>query len=541
MFRRQVQSGRREFVTQDIQITYATLSDAEEDSGLQSALDEAIARVRRQWLGAELPLFIGGEELYIGETFETVSPFDTRLHLCSAQKGTVVHARAAVEAAADAFPTWRQVSWEERVEIIRGIAARLNEQILDLTALLVFEVGKSRMEALAEVAETIALTRYYAEAMERNEGFLREMGKLDPDDPGEHNFSVLRPYGVWAVISPFNFPLALSAAPIAAALLTGNTVVFKAGSDTPYSGWKTAQLFAEASLPPGAFNYVSGPGSVVGRELQENAGIDGWTFTGSHDVGMSILQRSVSGRYPRPAVVEMGGKNPAIISRTADLRKATLGVMRAAFGLTGQKCSACSRVYVHEGVYDAFRAQLVEMTRDISIGDPTDRSTFMGPLINEDACDKFERYAALARSDGQVLAGGNRLADCELARGYFVEPTIVEGLPEDHALVKEELFVPLLHLARVATLDEAMAKANDTKYGLTAGFYGEDEQEITWFFEHIEAGTTYANRAGGATTGAWPGVQPFGGWKGSGSTGKNIGGRYYLPLYLREQSQTTIG
>jgi len=528
-------------VVQDIRITYATLSEAADDETLQSAFDAALAHVRREWLGADLPLFIDGEEVYADETFDSFSPFNTDLQLCSAQQGGVAHARAAIDAAAEAFPAWSRVPWQERVGIVRGIAESISEKSLDLAALMVFEVGKSWLEALAEVGETAGLLRYYADAMERNDGFIQEMGKLDPDDPDEYNVSVLRPYGAWVVISPFNFPLALSAAPIAAALLTGNTVIFKAGSDTPYNGWKTAKLFAEAPLPEGVFNYVSGPGSVVGQELQDHPGVDGWTFTGSHDVGITLLKKAVSGPYPRPAIVEMGGKNPAIVSETADLEKAVFGVMRAAFGLTGQKCSACSRVYVQEGVYEAFRDRLIGMTRELKVGDPTDRDVFTGPLINRRAYDKFKRYTEMARADGEVLVGGGVLAGDAFARGYFVEPTIVEGLPEDHRLVREELFVPILHLARVTTLDEAMEKANDTKYGLTAGFYGEDEDEIEWFFEHIEAGTTYANRAGGATTGAWPGVQPFGGWKGSGSTGKNIGGLYYLPLYMREQSETIIG
>ncbi len=528
-------------MVQDIKITYATLSEAADDEQLQAAFDQSLDRVKSGWLGAEVPLFINGEESVTGETFDAFSPFDTDLHLCVAQRGDRHHAQAAVEAAATAFPAWGRTPWQERVSVVRDIAAAMNANSLDLASLMVFEVGKSRLEALAEVGETVALLRYYADAMERNDGFVHEMGKLDPDDPDELNVSVLRPYGVWVVISPFNFPLALSAAPIAAALLTGNTVVFKAGSDTPYNGWKTAQLFADAPLPDGVFNYVSGPGSVVGQELRDHPDVDGWTFTGSHDVGMTILKEAISGPYPRPAIVEMGGKNPAIVSETADLEKATLGVMRAAFGLTGQKCSACSRVYVQEGVYEAFRDRLVEMTGSLAVGEPTHRDTFMGPLINQRACDKFVRYVNMAQADGEILVGGNTLTSGDFARGYFVEPTVVEGLPEDHPLVREELFVPILHLAPVVTLDEAMEKANDTKYGLTAGFYGEDEQEIAWFFEHIEAGTTYANRAGGATTGAWPGVQPFGGWKGSGSTGKNIGGLYYLPQYMREQSQTIIG
>jgi 1-pyrroline-5-carboxylate dehydrogenase len=335
--------------------------------------------------------------------------------------------------------------------------------------------------------------------------------------------------------------MALSAAPISAALLTGNTVVFKGSSDMPYSGWKTAQLFAEADLPAGVFNYVSGPGSVVGQELQDNPEIDGWTFTGSYDVGMTILRKAASGPYPRPAIIEMGGKNPTIVSNTADMTKAVTGVMRAAFGLSGQKCSATSRVYVQEGVYEAFKAKLVEMTRAIKVGDPTRRDTLMGTLINRKAYENYQRYVQMARAHGTVLVGENVLTEAEFARGYFVEPAIVEGLPEDHELVKKELFVPILHIAKVKTLDEAMEKANDTIYGLTAGFFGEDEQEVEWFFENIQAGTTYVNRAAGATTGAWPGVQAFGGWKGNGFSGKGIGGLYTLALYMHEQSRTTIG
>jgi len=508
---------------------------------LQSAYDEAIARVKSDWLGLEVPMFIDGERVYSDEKFKSYSPINTEMHLCTAQKGTVEHARAAVAAAKATFPTWRRTPWQERVATIRRIADRIEDNIFDLSALMILDVGKSRLEALAETAETIDLLRYYANSMEKNHGFINELGKLNPDDPNEKNFSVLRPYGVWVVISPFNFPMALSAAPIAAALVTGNTVVFKGSSDTPYSGWKTAEAFAEAGLPPGVFNYVSGPGSTVGQELLDNPDIDGWTFTGSYEVGMKVYRTAASGVYPRPAIIEMGGKNPTIVSNTADLTKAAIGVLRAAFGMDGQKCSACSRVYVQEGVYEEFKAKLVEMTKAIKIGDPTRRDVFMGTLINQGAYENYQRYMEKARADGTVLVGGNVLTEGEYAKGYFVEPAIVEGLPEDHELVKTELFVPILHIAKVKTLEEAMEKANDTVYGLTAGFFGEDEKEIEWFFENIQAGTTYANRAAGATTGAWPGVQVFGGWKGSGSSGKGIGGLYTLALYMHEQSQTVIG
>jgi 1-pyrroline-5-carboxylate dehydrogenase len=526
-------------MAQKFKVTYATMSADNEE--LQSAYDKAIARVKAGWLGVEVPMFVNGEKVYADEKLQSYSPINTDMHLCTAQKGSVEHAKAAIAAARKAFAVWRKTPWQERAAIIRNIAEKISDNSLELSALMILEVGKSRLEALGEVEETADLLRYYAGSMEKNHGFINELGKLNPDDPKERNFSVLRPYGVWVVISPFNFPMALSAAPIAAALVTGNTVVFKGSSDTPYDGWKTAELFAEAGLPAGVFNYVSGPGSSVGQELLDNPDVDGWTFTGSYDVGMNVYRTAAHGTHPRPAIIEMGGKNPTIVSKTADVTKAATGVLRAAFGMDGQKCSACSRVYVHESVYDEFKAKLVDMTRAVKVGDPTRRGVFMGTLINKNAYENYRRYMEKARADGTVLVGGNVLTEGEFARGYFVQPAIVEGLPEDHELVKTELFVPLLHVAPVKTLDEGMEKANDTVYGLTAGFFGEDEKEIKWFFENIQAGTTYANRAAGATTGAWPGVQVFGGWKGSGSSGKGIGGLYTLALYMHEQSQTTIG
>jgi 1-pyrroline-5-carboxylate dehydrogenase len=526
-------------MTQRMKITYATMAADNEE--LQSAFDRAIDRVVSTWLGADLPMFIAGKRVSSDHVGQKFSPMDTALHLCNFAHGTADDARRAIAAAKRAFPEWRRVPWQERVALIRKLAEQISENSLELAALMILEVGKSRLEALGEVEETADLFRYYANSMEKNNGFIHELGKLNPDDPHERNFSVLRPYGVWAVISPFNFPMALSAAPIAAALLTGNTVVFKGSSETPYTSWKVAELFADAGLPPGVFNALSGPGSTVGQELQDNPDICGWTFTGSYQVGMQLYRKAASGVYPRFAIIEMGGKNPVIVSNTADVTKAATGVVRAAFGLSGQKCSACSRVYVQKGIYDAFKTRLVEMTRALKVGVPTQRDVFMGSVINRAAYENYQRYVALARRDGTVLVGGHVLTEGPLARGYYVAPTIVEGLPEDHELVKTELFLPILHLAQVETLQEAMDKANDTIYGLTAGFFGEDPAEIEWFFEHIEAGTTYVNRAAGATTGAWPGVQAFGGWKGSGSSGKGIGGLYTLALYMHEQSRTIIG
>lgn len=522
-----------------LKITYATLAADNEE--LQTAMDQALIKIKNEWLGAEVPMFINGEKRYAVDKLKRFSPIDTTLHVSTAQSGTAADAQAAITAAKAAFAGWRHTPWPERVALLRRLADQISDNVFDLSALLIFEVGKSRLEALGEVEESADLLRYYADSMEQNRGFVNEMGKLNPNDPTERNLSVLRPHGVWVVISPFNFPMALSSAPVAAALVTGNTVVFKGSPETPYTSWKVAELFAEAGLPPGVFNSVHGPDQVVGQALLDSPEVDGWTFTGSYEVGMKVLHSARSGPYPRPAIVEMGGKNPTIVSRTANLEHAAQGVMRAAFGMDGQKCSACSRVYVQAEVYDAFKTKLVELTQAVKIGDPTRRDVFMGTVIDQAAYERYQRAVAAAKAAGHVIAGGNVLTDGDLAKGYFVEPALIEGLPEDHEIVRTELFAPILVLAKVNSLDEAMAKANDTPYGLTAGFFGQAEAEIDWFLDNIQAGTTYINRASGATTGAWPGVQAFGGWKGSGTSGKGIGALYTLPLYMREQSRTIIG
>jgi 1-pyrroline-5-carboxylate dehydrogenase len=297
----------------------------------------------------------------------------------------------------------------------------------------------------------------------------------------------------------------------------------------------------EAGLPRGVFNFVTGPGSTLGQELIDNEGIDGIVFTGSKAVGLKLMRDNAARPIPRPLVIEMGGKNPAIVTSSADLDMASDGVMRSAFGAQGQKCSACSRVYLQKDVRDAFTQALVEKTRRIKVGNPLERDVWMGPVINEAAVKTYLSAVEHAKQDGgKILTGGRRMTQAPFDRGYFVEPTIIDGLPPGHALFSEELFVPIIVVADVLTLDEALDFANRTEYGLTAGIYSEKEDELQKFFDRIQAGVTYANRRAGATTGAWPGVNPFGGWKASGSTGRGTGGPYYVQQFMREQSRVRI-
>jgi 1-pyrroline-5-carboxylate dehydrogenase len=520
--------------TGQLKVTYATLAAGQTEE-FHRAYDEALARARAA-LGATHPNLIAGQALPGASTFADVSPADTRLVLGHFAAGTREDARRAIAAAREAFPRWRARPWQERVALLRRAADLIVEGQFELAALMTLEAGKNRLEAMGDVTEAADLIRYYCQQMEEHDGFARPMASLSP---AERNRSVLRPYGVWVVISPFNFPLALAAGPAGGALVAGNTVVFKPSSDCPFLGLRLGEILNEAGLPAGVFNYVAGPGGTVGEELVENPGVDGLLFTGSKEVGFAIYRR-FSKAYPKPCITEMGGKNPAIVTARADLDEAAEGVVRAAFGFGGQKCSACARVYVERAVKEPFNTLLAGKTRGLAIGDPADRATFLGPLINERAYKSYQRYVEIARRDGTILHGGRVRTDPPLQHGFFVEPTIVDGLPKEHLLFTEELFVPIVCLATVDTFDEALDWANRTEYGLTAGLYSEDQAEIDRFLDQIQAGVVYVNRRAGATTGAWPGSQPFGGWKGSGSTGKASGGRYYVQQFLREQSQTII-
>ena len=403
---------------------------------------------------------------------------------------------------------------------------------------MAFEVGKNRLEALGDVEETADLLRYYSDSMETNAGFVKPMGSLSE---AEHTRSVLKPHGVWAVISPFNFPMALAGGPAAGALIAGNTVVLKPSSDAPLMAYKFGEALRDAGVPAGVFNLVTGPGETVGAELEENAGIDGLIFTGSYEVGMRLYTHFTRD-FPRPIITEMGGKNPAIVTASADLDEAAEGVMRSAFGFDGQKCSANSRVYVERTVARPFVERLVERARQIRVGDPTRREVWMGPVINERALRKFTDAVKEAKRDGgRIEVGGEVLSEPGTERGFFPAPTVVTGLPTNHRLFRDELFVPFVVVGEVDSLDEALRLSNATPYGLTAGIFSQSQSEIRQFLDSIEAGVVYVNRRAGATTGAWPGIQSFGGWKGSGSSGKSGLGPYYVQQFLREQSQTVMG
>jgi 1-pyrroline-5-carboxylate dehydrogenase len=517
-------------------LTYSTMFDPPPQ--LHAGYDAAMARVVAG-LGASHALHIGGEDRRGSDAALTRNPANQEQVLGEFANCSTRDVDDAMRAAQEAWDGWRRTPAAVRLQLLRRVGALIEERVFDIAAALTLEVGKNRMEALGEAQETADFFNGYCDDFERCNEFNAPL----PDDPVKgyvsRNRSVLKPYGPWVVISPFNFPLALAGGPVAAALVTGNTVVLKGAPATPWAGRLLADCIRDAGLPPGVFNYLGGGASQRGSALVEHPLTAGVTFTGSHEVGMKIGRALLAGRYPRPCIAEMGGKNACIVTAAADLDRAAAGIVRSAFGMGGQKCSALSRLYVRSEVADALLERIGQHTAAISIGNPALQQHWLGPLATRAGYENYARCAGQLDNGGaRMLTRGERLQTGELAQGFFVRPIVAEA-PAQHQLWQTEMFLPILMCQRVATNDEAMALANQSALGLTAGFYGAP-QEIPWFHERIEAGVTYANRPQGATTGAWPGYQPFAGWKGSGNTGKAIASFYYLPQYLREQSQTVV-
>jgi 1-pyrroline-5-carboxylate dehydrogenase len=494
--------------------------------------DSAIESLKKE-LGKTYPLIIGGKEVHSDALFEVRSPSDTRIVLAKFPLATKEQTQQAIESASGAFPEWSATHYQHRVGLFRETASKFSEQKFTLAAIISMENGKNRLEAMGEIDETIDFLRFYADQMESNQGFVKPTKNANPNEKTQ---SVLKPYGVWGVIPPFNFPSAIAIGMSSGALITGNTVVLKPASDAPISAFKFVEAIYK-KVPSGAINLVTGQGSIVGQAIIESSLVSGIAFTGSKEVGMSGFRKFTS-VAPRPFISEMGGKNPVIVTDSADLEKATDGVLRAAFGYGGQKCSACSRVYVQKNIANKFMEKLVSKTQNLKIGLPWEKDTYLGPIINESAKKKFEKAVEQARRDGKIIFGGEILEDGIYQNGYYVKPTIVTNLPKNHELIKEELFLPFLCVQEFDSFDDAIKQANDSEYGLTAGIFSQDKKEVDEFFSKIEAGVAYANRAQSATTGAMVQAQPFVGWKSSGISGKGAGGAYYLTQFMREQTQT---
>lgn len=461
-----------------------------------------------------------------------VSPIDPTLTLGRFPVSTSADIKAAIAAARKGAKVWNSSSVDERLAFAARWKAVLAEDKYQLGLAALYEIGKSRMEAIGEAEEAVDMLDYYPSELRNNNGYRRPMNELVANETAT---SVLRPYGVFAVVAPFNFPVALSIGMITGALLGGNSVVFKPSPECQLTGLLIADTLKKAGLPEGVFTVVLG-GADVGEFLTQDSGIDGVAFTGSHKTGMSIFRHMASQPWMKPVIAEMGGKNPAYVTAKADLDRAAQGVVRSAFGLQGQKCSACSVVYVDDTVKDEFIRRASAFAAKLVVGDPRRADTFIGPVYGRKTTERFRAAVAQARAEGRVHFGGEPVDG--LPENYF-SPAIVE-LDGPGNLTREELFMPFVVVRGVDGLEAALAEGNDISYGLSAGIFTEDAKELQYFLERAEAGVLYANRASGATTGAWPGAQPFCGWKGTGVSGKGGLGAYFLPQFMREQSHTIM-
>ncbi|MGU7771664.1 aldehyde dehydrogenase family protein [Burkholderia sp. MR1-5-21] len=505
-------------------------------TALHDFLDLRIPEFKQAILGRTHANVIGGHENSDGAFFTVQSPIDGKTDLGNFVAASAAAVDEAVRVAQHAFPAWNEMGWKKRVEILRRWAKVLEAKKYDLAIAALLEVGKSRTEALGEADEVIDMVSYYCAEIERHDGYTTPLNRVFPN---ESTVSILRPLGVFAVISPFNYPSALLIGMTTGALVTGNTVVMKPSEGCSLTARIIMDSLTEAGLPPGVANLLAG-GNETGKSLIEHPGIAGVAFTGSYDTGMHIFRSVNAGRYAKPVIAEMGGKNPAYVTKNADLDKAAQGVARSAFGLQGQKCSACSVVYVDESIKDEFVKRLQAYTEKLVIGNPESRSTFLGPVYNAAAAQRMERAFEVTAAENSLVFGGKRAdVSAELAGGHYFEPTLVQ-VEKGHFLTKDEQFMPFLALRTFRVLDEAIAEGNDVKYGLSAGIFTEDQAELEQFLNTAQAGALYANRPSGATTGAWPGVQSFCGWKGSGVTSKGGLGPNYLPQFMREQSHTIL-
>jgi len=515
-------------------VTYS--NTGEDFSGVHAHLDQVIPEAEARLLGRPRPAIVGGRDRPEGAVLVARSPIDREIVLGEFPQADASLVDEAVNAAQAVFPAWRDRGWPKRVAILRAGADTIEARKWDIAVACLVEVGKSRLEAVGEVEEAIDLIRHYCDEMERSDGFRQEMAGASA---AEHCSVVLRPYGVFGVIAPFNFPVALAVGMVSAALVAGNTVVFKPSDAAGLTGRLVVEALVEGGLPDGVLNLVQG-GAETGKAIVNHPLVDGLAFTGSNAVGMTMLRQAAAATAMRPVLCEMGGKNPAFVADSADLAVAASGVARSAFGLSGQKCSAASKAYVARAILDDFLHALIETSGRLVVGDPRRQDVFMGPVIDEPAADRLVAAAGEAAGAGSVVLGGHKLNDGAFARGPYVQPTVVAGLPSDHRINRDELFVPFLSVQTFDVLDEAIADANRSAFGLTAGIFTRDRGELDRFLASIEAGVLYANRSSGATTGAWPGFQTFCGWKGSGTTGKGGLGSWYVPQFLREQSRTIL-
>ncbi|GAC1393984.1 MAG: L-glutamate gamma-semialdehyde dehydrogenase [Ktedonobacteraceae bacterium] len=489
------------------------------------AQTEALAQVKSE-LGQTYPLIIGGKKIQATHTFASVNPSRPDQVIGHFGRATVEQTQEAIQAAATTFETWKRVPAQERADYLFKAAELMRQRRYYLNAWMIYEVGKSWAEADGDTAEAIDFLEFYA----------REMLRLADEQPvtkiaGEDNQLVYIPLGVCAVIPPWNFPCAIMAGMSGAALVTGNTVILKPASTAPAIAYQFVRILEEIGLPAGVVNFLTGSGGVIGDTLVESPQLRFIAFTGSREVGLHIHELAAKHqkgqRWLKRTILEMGGKDAIVVDETANLEAAATAIVASAFGFQGQKCSAGSRAIVVDKVYDAVLQNVIEKTKHLTLGDVTQPSTYMGPVVDENAMQKIVGYIDIGKQEGRLVSGGGHHGP-----GYFIEPTIIADVDPHARIAQEEIFGPVLTFIKAKDFDDALHIANDTEFGLTGSLYSNDPQRIERAREEYHVGNLYFNRK---STGALVGVHPFGGFNMSGTDSK-AGGRDYLLLFTQAKA-----
>lgn len=495
----------------------------------RSKMIEALDQVRSQ-LGRTYPLRIGGQLIETNDTIASINPADNDQIVGRVGKANSDQALQAIAAADVAFKSWSRVDPDVRARYLIKAAAILRRRVYEFSAWMVFEESKTWLEAYADTCEAIDFLDFYGREMMR-------LGGAQPVTPfcGEENELRYVPLGVGAIIPPWNFPLAIMAGMTTAAIVTGNTVVLKPASTAPVIAAKFIEVMEECMLPPGVINFVPGSGAEIGDTIVEHPRTRFIAFTGSREVGLRIFEKAsktANGQiWLKRTILEMGGKDCIVVTENGDIDAAAEGVVAAAFGFQGQKCSACSRLIVDESVHGELLKKVVERAKKLTIGDASKGEDFnMGAVIDKSAYDKINGYIETGKNEGKLALGGGKVP----AGGYFIPPTIFDGIKPNARLAQEEIFGPVLAVITGKGLDELLDIANGTEYGLTGAIYSNDRLELERARHEFHVGNLYFNRK---CTGALVDVQPFGGFNMSGTDSK-AGGRDYLMLFMQGKSIT---
>jgi 1-pyrroline-5-carboxylate dehydrogenase len=515
----QLRSPQGEFVNEPF-VNFAAPDNAR-------AMRAALAQVGTQ-LGREYDLIIGGHRERTTGKITSLNPAWPTQVVGIHQKAGAEHAQEAMDAALRAFHSWSRVPVETRASLLLHAAAIIRDRKFEFSAWLTYEVGKNWAEADADVAETIDFLEFYA-----REALRLAQATTPIQLPGERNRLIYIPLGVGAVIPPWNFPFAIMAGMTTAAIVAGNTVILKPSSDSPTIAALFMEVLEEAGLPAGVVNFCPGSGATFGNAIVEHPKTRFIAFTGSKSVGLDIHELAAKTQpgqiWIKRTVLEMGGKDSILVCADADVESAADGVVAAAFGFSGQKCSACSRAIIEAPIYDAFVEKVRERVAKLTVGDPAENHN-LGPVVNASAKESILSYIEKGKQEGRLVAGGSAV-ETE-AGGYFLQPTVFADIDPEAVIAQEEIFGPVLALIKVESYEEGLAVANNTEYGLTGAIYTADRHRLSHAAEEFHVGNLYLNRK---CTGAMVGAHPFGGFNMSGTDSK-AGGPDYLLLFTQAKS-----